>query len=138
MQLQSLWVMTVSILVLGACTEIRQITYPDSITYIDSRQMKSVMHEMAGNIALLDALVAKDSLQEIDQAQVLTLLDNLDAISLRLGASGAVTNHSAIDEHLPSFREAIARARLMASASPPNYYPIGRVSGACSACHQFR
>ena len=123
---------------LGACAEIREITYPDSMTYIDSRQMKSAMHEMAGNIALLDRLVAKDALQDIDQEQVLVLLDKLDAISLRLGDSGTVTNHSAIDEHLPAFREAIARARLMASVNPPNYYPVGRVSGACSACHQFR
>ena len=138
LRFQSFWVLISSFSMLVACAEIREITYPDSITYIDSRQMKSAMHEMAGNIAMLDRLVAKESLLDIDQEQVLSILDNLDAISLRLGTSGTVTNHSAIDEHLPLFQEAIARARLMASANPPNYYPIGRVSGACSACHQFR
>lgn len=124
--------------ILAACAGIRDITYPDSITYIDSSELKSAMHEMASTIAQLDYLVFENPEDQIDPSRVTDLLDTLDHISARLGAEGVVTNHRAIDEHLPEFREAIARARLMASANPPNYYPVGRVSGACSACHQFR
>lgn len=121
-----------------AISSIRQLTYPDNIVYIDKNQLHTVMHRMAAEIRLLDVLLADQPIEPDRHSQVVGNLERLDQIIAELSVEGVTTNHTVIDEHLGEFRADVARARLMVSANPPNYYWAGRLTGSCSACHQFR
>lgn len=126
----------VAILFAG-CAEIRKITYPPEITYIEQSKLEGVMHRMAAAMYRLDILIASET-GEPEQQDILAQLDAIDRYTGELSGGKTVTNHLVLDEHMDKFSADVAKARLMAKASPPNYYYAGRLSGSCSGCHRFR
>ena len=72
------------------------------------------------------------------QANIVKLLNRIDASATRLGAGNVTTSHLLIDEHIDDFRADLRLALRDASSDPPNYYTVGRLSGSCTACHQLR
>jgi hypothetical protein len=48
------------------------------------------------------------------------------------------TSHLLIDEHIDDFKSDVRLALREASSDPPNYYALGRLSGSCTGCHQYR
>ena len=127
-----------SLLMIGGCAEIRKLTYPREITYIGQSELESAMQRMAVAMQRLDTLVGSGSIDDTGHRQVLGQLDAIDQIASELSGGTTPTNHLVLDEHIEEFIADVAKARLMAQASPPNYYYAGRLSGSCSGCHQFR
>ena len=72
------------------------------------------------------------------QARIITLLNRVDASADLLGAGKVQTSHLLIDAHIDDFKADVRQALRDASSSPPNYYALGRLSGSCTACHQYR
>ena len=125
-------------MLLTGCAEVRKLTYPPQFVYVDKERLQGSMHRMAAAMGRLDTLVAADSLGASAQTEILAQLDVIDEAAHELSGGKALTNHLLLDEHMAQFNADVAKARLMARSSPPNYYYAGRLSGSCSACHQFR
>ncbi len=122
-----------TLLVAAGCAEIRKVTYPPEFTYIEKQDLQGAMGRMAASLAQLDSLIASGS----PQGSILEQLNAIDRVASDL-SRGQATNHLLLDEHMEQFRADVAKAKLMASMSSPNYYYAGRLSGSCSGCHQFR
>ncbi|MGB7301541.1 MAG: hypothetical protein WA888_04025 [Burkholderiaceae bacterium] len=125
------------LLIVAGCADIRKLTYPPEFTYIEKSQLQSSMHQMATAMGRLDALICADPLKDSTQEEILAQLDLIDKVAWEL-SGGKSTNHLLFDEHMEQFGADVAKARLMAKSSPPNYYYAGRLSGSCSGCHRFR
>lgn len=139
---------------LGSCASIRHVTYPPDFHYLDSQEVKSVMHEMACHLLQLqqlvvpDAGIMPDTPRRVPQDAVLAELDALERTAASLtGSSGTdvngkptrpATNHLLIDNHIDEFMAQIQRARWLVDNDPPDYYGVGQLAGNCLACHQLR
>lgn len=133
------------------CAQIRLLTYPQSFTWLDGDDVRSVMHAMTSSMGKIDQLITTETFPGENQGLVLDELDNLELTAQTLlsaapagDAEDAVpatypaTNHLLIDEHLDEFTESVLLAQVQAQASPPNYYRAGQLTGSCTACHRFR
>ncbi len=136
-QLSTLCIALTAVL-FSACADIRKLTYPPEITYIDRNELRSAMYRMASALQQLDALIVEETSVEPPHQKIMHQLGTIEHAANDLASGNTVTNHKAIDEHMDQFLADVAKARLMANASPPNYYYAGRLSGSCGACHQFR
>lgn len=125
------------LLVVAGCAEIRKLTYPPEFTYIEKGELQSSMHRMAAAMGRLDTLVGADPAGDWTQKEILAQLNVIEEVALEL-SGGKTTNHLLLDKHMGQFSSDVAKARLMARTSPPNYYYAGRLSGSCSGCHRFR
>ena len=126
------------LLLVNACSDLRKLTYPDNISYIDKTELHGVMQRMSEVLAELDQVVVGAPGSEQTRQQVLAQLQKLDLICAELERGNTVTNHSVIDENIEQFRNDIAHASRMVSAKPSNYYYAGKLSGSCTACHEYR
>lgn len=140
-----------SALVLGACVQVRLLTYPAEFVWLGEKDVQGVMHRMAERMIRLDTLVAAPADAEPLAAErrrravdaELRGIEEL-AATLAVGAVGIGeqglprTNHLLIDEHIDDFLGDVARARRFVAEEPPNYYAAGRLGGSCSACHRWR
>ncbi|MGH1358664.1 MAG: hypothetical protein ACRBC3_07860 [Burkholderiaceae bacterium] len=133
----SRWLMISALLAVAACADIRKLTYPPEYVYIEKTELQSSMHQMAAAMSRLDSLVATESTGDSTQKDVLAQLNVIDQVAWKL-SGGKSTNHLLLDGHMKQFSADVAKARLLASSSPPNYYYAGRLSGNCSGCHRFR
>ncbi len=133
----SRWLIIGALLAVAACADIRKLTYPPEFVYIEKTELQGSMHQLAAAMTQLDSLLATESSGDSTQKAVLAQLDRIDQVAWKL-SGGQATNHLLIDEHMKQFSADVARARLLAASSPPNYYDAGRLSGSCSGCHRFR
>ena len=135
---RALWMLLVCTLVIG-CAEIRQVTYPSDFVYLDRKQVRSQMASMSLHMREIDKILADNlAVNSEQQAQIIKLLNRIDASAERLGAGNVQTSHLLIDEHIDDFRADLRLALRDASSDPPNYYALGRLAGSCTACHQYR
>ena len=125
--------------VLAGCAEIRKATYPPDFVYLDRKQVRGQMALMSLYMREIDEIVADNlTINSEQQANIVKLLNRIDASATRLGAGNVTTSHLLIDEHIDDFRADLRLALRDASSDPPNYYTVGRLSGSCTACHQLR
>jgi len=86
----------------------------------------------------LDEVLLDQSIGGDDQQQrILGLLNKMNDLMAEFG-SGVTTNHLVIDEHIDQFKIDVNSAIRNARADPPNYFALGRLSGSCAGCHQYR
>lgn len=138
-------------LALGACMQIRLLTYPAEFVWLGEEDVQGVMHAMADGMGRLDALIAPDGDSANDDPErnrrrideELRTLEELATV-LSAGSTSAWedgrsrTNHLLIDEHIDDFVGDIERARRFVAEEPPNYYPAGQLVGSCNGCHRRR
>lgn len=87
----------------------------------------------------IDEILLDDSaISSEQQRQIIGIVSKIEANADSLGANGVRTNHLVIDDHIDEFKADLTIALRDASASPPNYFALGRLSGSCLACHQHR
>jgi len=116
--------------------QIRDWTYPPDFNYISSGELRSVMSQIAAQVAALNALLRKPGApDEITRAQIVQRLQALDAAAQRLGPGGWPSNHPRIADHAQRFQRDIALALSAAQQEPPQYFFAGSLSGSCSICH---
>lgn len=124
---------------IAGCAQIRKATYPSDFVYLDRKQVTSEMALLSLYMRQLDQILLDDStVSSEQQQQILGILSKIEKSSSKLGAGNVRTNHLVIDDHIDQFRTDIYTAIHNASANPPNYFALGRLSGSCVGCHKFR
>lgn len=124
---------------LPACAYVRSVTYPPEFSYLAGDDVSTSMGRMAGHMSHLDSALQNTAMTESARRQaVVTELDGIERVVRDLGAGPTPTNHLLIDANIDSFSRSVRRARLAVEREPPDYYQVGRLSGACSACHLRR
>ncbi len=125
--------------VLLGCATIRKATYPQDYVYLERKQVRSEMALLSLYLRQIDEILLDNTVISSDQqARVVSLLSSINASADKLGASNIVTNHLVIDEHIDRFKSDVSVALNDARADPPSYFVLGKLSGSCVACHQYR
>lgn len=137
----ALWLVSMllgSSLITG-CAQIRKLTYPKNFVYLEQKQITSQMAMLSLYMRQLDKILLDDTVISSDQqAQIVRVLSLIDASADALGAGSVETNHLVIDDHIDQFKSDVNLALSNARADPPNYFALGKLSGSCAACHQYR
>lgn len=121
------------------CAQIRKTTYPSDFVYLEQKQVKSEMALLGLYMRQLDQILLDDSTVSSEQQQrIIAILSKIEASTTMLGAGSVRTNHLVIDDHIDQFRDDVYSAINNATADPPNYFALGRLSGSCVGCHKFR
>jgi hypothetical protein len=135
-----------STLVLVGCSSnfassVRKVTYPPDFKYTEQVDLRSDMHQLAYQMALLDtALITPDTQNagngEIQREKVLKALKSMGRIASRLEAGSTGANHPFMDDYMQDLTAKIDKASIAASFKEPRYYFAGQVSGGCVNCHK--
>jgi len=124
--------------VVFSCAQVRKVTYPSDYVYLDRKQLRSKMALLSFYMRQLDEVMLDDSIVGSDQQKrILDLLNKTYNVTADLGG-GITTNHLVIDEHIDQFKIDVTSAIRDARADPPNYFALGRLTGSCVGCHQYR
>ena len=127
-----------SILTLG-CAQIRKATYPDNFIYLGQKQVSSKMAMLSLHMRQIDEILQDNfTISSEQQNRIIYILSSIDGIANELGAGNATTNHLVIDDHIDQFKSDVNTALFNVRADPPNYFMLGKLSGSCAACHQYR
>jgi cytochrome c556 len=119
------------------CSVIRELTYPQGFTYIEDKEVESLMQKMGESIGKLDQLVAEASPSDTDkQEMIITELTKLETIATRLSGGHTQTNQFHISDRIGNFINNIGTAKTFAKLDPPRYDRIKYVTSDCSECHQ--
>ena len=136
----SLFNILLAVLLVGSivgCAQIRQLTYPEDFTYLEKRQVESLMQEMGDSVGRLGQLVTKNS-SEIDQQQVISSLSELENITSRIIGGHTETNQLFISEHIEKFVSDVGTAKMFVKTNPPNYSKAREITNSCQECHKLR
>ncbi len=124
---------------LAACAQIRKATYPSDFVYLEQKQVRSQMALLSLYLRQIDQILLDGSTVSSEQQQrILAILSKIETSATTLGAGNVRTNHLVIDDHIDQFRTDVYTAIHNASADPPNYFALGRLSGSCVSCHKLR
>jgi len=138
-QLRWLLISLLSAGLLIGCAQIRKATYPSDFVYLEQNQIRSEMALLSLYMREIDAILLDDStVSSAQQEQIIKILSKIDNSVDSLGAGNIRTNHLVLDDHIDQFKTDVTVALRDASSDPPNYFALGRLSGGCVACHQFR
>lgn len=119
-----------------ATATVRPYTYGREFRYYDPRDIQSSMHRMARAIQRVDALLHDgDTPDAARRAEVVSLLDEMEAAAGELRTRGAPSNHPRLGKDLEGFIHLVHAARESAAREPPNYFLAGSISGECLHCH---
>ena len=121
------------------CAVIRELTYPQGFTYIENKEVESLMQKMTESIGKLDQLVAEASPSDTDiQEKIITELNKLETIATRLSGGHTQTNQFHISDRIGNFINNIGTAKTFAKLDPPRYDKIKYVTSDCSECHRHK
>jgi hypothetical protein len=125
---------------LFSCAQIRKATYPDDYVYLEQKQVTSKMALLSFYLRKIDEILLEDStINSEQQERIADILVSMSDIIDTLDQAGeAQTSHLVIDDHLDQFRSDLNLALYNVRADPPNYFALGKLSGSCAACHQYR
>jgi hypothetical protein len=124
---------------LAGCEQIRKATYPSDFVYLEQKQIRGEMALLSLYLRQLDQILLDDSTVSSEQQErILAILTKIDSSATTLGAGNVRTNHLVIDDHIDQFKSDVYTAIHNASADPPNYFALGRLSGSCVSCHRYR
>ena len=134
--IKSICIGIIFVVALTSCSTIRKATYPSDFTYISTTQVESTMTALAVSMDRIDRVLIDTTLDTDDRRdRILVELDKMETLGLSIAAGTQKTNHLVIDSHIDDFLADIRQARDASSKDPPNYYPLGRLSGSCRGCH---
>ena len=135
--LSRLFVGSLLLSVVFACSSIRKVTYAPNFVYLDKSEVKGTMHGFAANIIKIDNILEKNKkVSKKQREEIIASLQSIQSGAEIIGADrGQMSNHMKIGENITEFRNAVEQAKKMAQRNPPNYYYAGQISGRCMACH---
>ncbi len=136
---QRLLAIAALLLLTTGCSEVRKLTYPGDITYIDRSTVTGAMRQMADAVSRLEnAIRSAPSPQAVDQRTVVGELKVLERLASSLQTRKGYTTDPLLDKHMSAFIDDVTLAREQAQKQPPNYFLAGHIAGSCAACHRFR
>lgn len=124
---------------LASCAQIRKATYPRDFVYLEKKQIRGEMALLSLYLRQIDQILLDGSTVSSEQQQrILAILSKIEKSTATLGAGNVRTNHLVIDDYIDQFTTDVYTAIHNASADPPNYFALGRLSGSCVGCHKLR
>lgn len=140
---KSLVVLTINLLlglsIIAGCAAVRKVTYPPDFLYLERGQVTGSMGRFSADLWRIDAILAdSETVLPYQREEIIDLLKDIEKAADELGAGPQVTSHLLIDENIDKFRSDVHRAREAVEHETPNYFLVGRLSGACTACHFLR
>lgn len=137
--LQLLLLALLSAGLLAGCEQIRKATYPRDFVYLEQKQIRGEMALLSLYLGQIDQILLDGSTVSSEQQQrILAILSKIESSANTLGSENIRTNHLVIDDNIDQFRNDVYTAIHNASADPPNYFALGRLSGSCVGCHKLR
>ncbi|MEL6339322.1 MAG: hypothetical protein AAFQ65_05395 [Myxococcota bacterium] len=129
----------VALLVVGCATHARtgiEPTFAAPLSDLSGQDdVQPAMRRMASAVVYIHKALAADEIDYGERARILAWLSELESAARTLSRSRP-TDHPRLDEHLDEFLRDIEAAKTGVHADPPNYYPVGHLSGSCMYCHQ--
>lgn len=120
------------------CAQIRELTYPEGFTYLEEKEVDSLMRRMGESIGVLNQLVAESSPSDTSQRQqIIAELNKLEGFAIRLSGGHTQTNQFVISDHIEGFIGDIGTAKMFANLNPPKYFKVDNVTNGCAGCHHF-
>ncbi|RDH81607.1 MAG: hypothetical protein DIZ80_16175 [endosymbiont of Galathealinum brachiosum] len=121
------------------CAQVRKLTYSEDFTYVEDREVKSLMRKMSKGVERLGQIAEKASTNNrTQQQQIISELGDLQSIAARLSAGHTQTNQLFIRDHIEQFITDIGEAKMFAKTTPPDYSKIGDIVNSCEECHTSR
>ena len=134
-----LLIATICLFVLTACAQVRYQPYPSNFVFLDRKQVAGEMALLSLYMRQIDEILLDNStISSEQQERLVRTLVAIDDVTNRLGAGNIETNHLLIDARIDEFKNDVNAALRNASADPPNYFALGKLSGSCIACHVYR
>jgi len=125
--------------ILTGCAEVRKLTYSEEFTYVENREVRSLMRKMEKGVKRLGEVVSTTSSDEKTRQQnIVSELSDLESIGARLSAGHTQTNQLFISDHIEQFITDIGTAKMFVKATPPDYSKIDEIVNNCQACHKSR
>lgn len=137
------WFFTVPVAILiiasiAGCAEVRKLTYSENFTYVEDKQIKSLMRKMAKGVERLGQLVEKSSSAGTSkQQQIISEISELEDITAQLSAGHTQTNQLFISDHIEQFITDIGTAKMFAKTTPPDYSKTEEIVNKCQDCHKW-
>jgi len=138
------WYFTVQVAILivasiAGCAEVRKLTYSKDFTYVEDKEVKSLMRKMGKGVERLGQIVTKASTTDTaQQQQIISEISELESIAARLSAGHTQTNQLFISDHIEQFITDIGTAKMFARTNPPDYSKVGEIVNNCQECHTLR
>lgn len=127
------------ILLFVGCSEVRKLTYPSDITYIDRSQVAGAMRQMADAVTHLESTIrSAPSPEAVDQKAVVADLSVLKGIASSLQTKKGYSTDPVLDKHMSAFLDDVDLALAAAQKTPPSYFLAGHIAGSCAGCHRFK
>jgi hypothetical protein len=124
---------------LFSCAQTPKATYPDDYVYLDPGQVISKMTLLSSYMRKIDGILLEDSITSSEQqARIENILVSMNDTLDSFITGNVQTSHLVIDDHIDQFKSDLNLALYNVRADPPNYFALGRLSGSCAACHQYR
>jgi hypothetical protein len=122
-----------------SCAQTRKETYPDDYVYLEPGQVISKMTLLSSYMRNIDEILLEDSTTSSEQqARIEDILVSMNDTLDSFVTGNVQTSHLVIDDHMDQFKSDLNLALFNVRADPPNYFALGRLSGSCAACHQYR
>lgn len=124
---------------IAGCAEVRKLTYSEDFTYVEDKEVKSLMRKMGKGVEKLGQTVAKaTTTNTTQQQQIISEISELENIAAKLSADHTQTNQLFISDHIEQFISDIGTAKMFAKTDPPDYSKIGEIVNNCQECHKLR
>lgn len=122
-----------------ACAQVRKLTYTEDFTYVEDKEVRSLMRQMSKGVERLEQIIDKASTDNnTQQQQIISELSELQSITARLSAGHTQTNQLFIRDHIEQFITDIGSAKMFAKKTPPDYSNITDIVNSCQECHESR
>jgi len=124
---------------IAGCAEVRKLTYSKDFTYVEDKEIKTLMRKMGKGVERLGQIVEKASITDTSQQQkIIAEISKLEGITASLSAGHTQTNQLFISDHIEQFITDMGTAKMFAKTTPPDYSKIGEIVNNCQECHKWR
>lgn len=121
------------------CSQVRKLTYSEDFTYVENREVRSLMRKMSKGVDRLDQVVEKSTTTNASKQQkIISEINELEHITARLSSGHTQTNQLFISDHIEQFNTDISTAKMLAKTNPPDYSKVKEIVANCHQCHKLR
>jgi hypothetical protein len=130
----------VTAMLMSACGEraletLRKVTYPPDFHYVSPKALRTTMEQLAWYTQLLQKNLDHAEITADQRLRTVQILNKMDQLASKLGASNLRSNHRQVGENIDGFRRDVRKARQDVLRDPPDFNRARAVPGYCLRCH---
>ena len=124
---------------MSGCAEVRKLTYSKDFTYVENKEVRSLMRKMSKGVERLGQVVEQPtSPDSTKQQKIISEINELETITAKLSAGHTQTNQLFISDHIEQFITDIGTAKMLAKTNPPDFSKVEEIVNNCQQCHKLR